>query len=73
MTGCEAYGQGPGLRTALETRGIGYVLAVACSTRAPINGRRTPIRAGILAGRLSDAARHRQSAGPGAKGPRYYD
>lgn len=31
VAGDEVYGGNPGLRTALEERGIGYVLAVACS------------------------------------------
>jgi SRSO17 transposase len=51
VTGDEAYGQDPQLRAALEARGTGYVLAVAC--------------------RLPATAWHRQSAGNGAKGPRY--
>ncbi len=64
-------GQGSGPRAALETCGIGYVLAVACATRARINGRRTPVRADVLADRLPDATRHRQSAGRarGARAP----
>jgi len=73
VTGDEAYGQDPHLRAALEARGIGYVLAVACSTRVRINHGRTPMRADILADRLPRDAWHRQSAGAGAKGPRYYD
>lgn len=32
VTGDEVYGGNPKLRTALEERGIGYVLAVACSS-----------------------------------------
>ncbi|MGW9027084.1 IS701 family transposase [Streptomyces sp. NPDC055722] len=73
VTGDEAYGQDPQLRAALKARGIGYVLAVACSTRVRINHGRTPARADTLAGRLPATAWHRQSAGNGAKGPRYYD
>lgn len=72
-TGDEAYGQDPQLRTALEARGIGYVLAVACSTRVRLNHNRTPARADVLAQRLPATAWQRHSAGPGAKGPRYYD
>ncbi|WP_455568887.1 IS701 family transposase [Streptomyces inhibens] len=72
VTGDEAYGQDPQLRAALETRGIGYVLAVACSTRVWINSGRTLIREDSLAGRLPESAWHQQSAGTGAKGPRYY-
>ncbi|MEU7641240.1 transposase [Streptomyces sp. NPDC039016] len=73
VTGDEAYGQDPQLRAALQARGIGYVLAVACSTRVRINQGRTPARADALAGRLPATVWHRQSAGYGAKGPRYYD
>jgi SRSO17 transposase len=73
VTGDEAYGQDPKLRTALEKRGIGYVLAVACSTRVKINHGRTLVRADTVAGRLPATAWQRHSAGNGAKGPRYYD
>ncbi len=73
VTGDEAYGQDPGLRAALEARGTGYVMAVACSMRVRINHGRTPIRADTVAGRLPSAAWQRHSAGNGAKGPRYYD
>lgn len=73
VTGDEAYGQDPQLRAALEARGTGYVLAVACSVRVRINHGRTVVRADTVAGRLPAAAWHRQSAGNGAKGPRYYD
>ncbi|MET8014876.1 IS701 family transposase, partial [Streptomyces sp. NPDC005271] len=73
VTGDEAYGQDPQLRAALEARKTGYVLAVACSTRVRINHGRTAARADAVAGRLPATAWQRQSAGPGAKGPRYYD
>ncbi|MFD6276643.1 hypothetical protein ACFWFI_13880, partial [Streptomyces sp. NPDC060209] len=73
VTGDEAYGQDPQLRAALEARGVGHVLAVACSTRAKINYGRTSVRADTVAGRLPTTAWHRQSAGNGAKDPRYYD
>ncbi|KUJ69409.1 hypothetical protein ACZ90_10940 [Streptomyces albus subsp. albus] len=56
VTADEAYGQDPQLRTALETRGAGYVLAVACSTRVRINHGRTLVRSDTLAGRLPAAA-----------------
>ncbi len=72
-TGDEAYGQDPQLRAALEARGLGYVLAVACSTRVRINHGRTPVRADVLVRRLPATAWQRHSAGAGAKGPRYYD
>ncbi len=73
VTGDEAYGQDPHLRLALEARGIGYVLAVACSTRVRINQGRTLVRADTVAGRLPATAWQRHSAGHGAKGPRHYD
>ncbi|MFF0751822.1 hypothetical protein [Streptomyces sp. NPDC004267] len=57
----------------MEERGTGYVMAVACSTRARINQGRTAIRAGTAASRLPATAWQRQSAGNGAKGLRYYD
>jgi SRSO17 transposase len=72
-TGDEAYGQDPGLRALLESRGVGYVLAVACSARVWINDCRTVTRADAVADRLPSSAWHRQSAGAGGKGPRYYD
>ncbi|MEV6182906.1 IS701 family transposase [Streptomyces sp. NPDC052015] len=73
VTGDEAYGQEPRLRAALEARGIGYVMAVACSMRVRINHGRTSVRADTVAGRLPATAWQRRSAGNGAKGPRYYD
>ncbi|MER7826973.1 IS701 family transposase [Streptomyces sp. NPDC096097] len=73
VTGDEAYGQDPQLRAALEACRTGYVMAVACSTRVWINQGRTPVRADTVTERLPATAWHRQSAGIGAKGPRYYD
>ena len=72
-TGDEAYGQDPQLRAALESRGTGYMMAVACSTRVRINHGRTPARADTVAGLLPSTAWQRHSAGNGAKGPRHYD
>ncbi|GGY20387.1 hypothetical protein GCM10010358_83340 [Streptomyces minutiscleroticus] len=73
VTADEAYGQDPKLRAALETRGTGYVLAVACSPRVRINHGRTLARADTVAGRLPATAWQRHGAGHGAKGPRHYD
>ncbi|MFI0967795.1 IS701 family transposase [Streptomyces sp. NPDC021080] len=73
VTADEAYCQDPSLRALLESRRIGYVLAVACSTRVRINQGRTADRADAVADRLPASAWHRQSVGDGAKGPRYYD
>jgi SRSO17 transposase len=71
VTGDEVYGQDPQLRAGLARRGLGYVLAVAKSH---------PVTTGIgtrpaidLARRLPARAWQRLSAGPGAKGPRWYD
>ena len=38
VTGDEVYGADPTLRAELETRGIGYVLAVACDHRVVAAG-----------------------------------
>ncbi|MFF3950799.1 hypothetical protein ACFYYN_39275 [Streptomyces sp. NPDC001902] len=38
-----------------------------------INDGRSPVQAQVVADRLPAFAWHRQSAGAGAKGPRYYD
>jgi SRSO17 transposase len=73
VTGDEAYGQDPHLRTVLEARGTGYVLAVACSARVRINHGRTTVRADTVAGSLPATAWQPHSAGRGAKGPRHYD
>lgn len=72
VTGDEVYGQDPRLRDGLEERGVGYVLAVACSTRIRINNGRTPVRADRAAAALPASAWHTHSAGDGAKGPRRY-
>jgi SRSO17 transposase len=67
----EVYGQDPQLRAELARRGLGYVLAVAKShlVTTPIG----PRPAVELARRLPGRAWQRISAGPGAKGPRWYD
>ncbi|MGW1754565.1 hypothetical protein [Streptomyces mirabilis] len=48
----EAYGQIPQLRAALEARGAGCAMAVACSTWVWINHGRTSLRADTVVGRL---------------------
>ncbi len=71
VTADEVYGQDPKLRAELARRGLGYVLAVAKSH--PVTtaiGARPAIE---LARRLPARAWQRLSAGPGAKGPRWYD
>jgi len=71
VAGDEVYGNDPGLRGALEARGVGYVLAVGCAARiATTTG---VYRVDTLAGMLPARAWQRLSAGAGAKGYRYYD
>ncbi|MFF3734487.1 transposase, partial [Streptomyces sp. NPDC002476] len=69
VTGDEAYGQDPHLRARLEERGIGYVLAVACSTRVRINHGRTPVRADTAAGHLPATAWHPAERRPWCERP----
>jgi len=69
--GDEVYGQDPQLRAELARRGLGYVLAVAKSHPVTTGIGARP--AGALARRLPARAWQRLSAGPGAKGPRWYD
>jgi SRSO17 transposase len=71
VTGDEVYGAGRYMRGELEARGVGYVLAVACDHRVARAGSKA--RADAVAADLPESAWHRYSAGPGAKGPRYYD
>jgi len=67
----EVYGNDPALRTELEARGVGYVLAIGCDRRIPTaTGTH---RADALAAMLPRRAWQRLSAGAGAKGHRYYD
>jgi SRSO17 transposase len=71
VTGDEVSGADPHLRADLERRRIGYVLAVAATGRVtPGAG---PGQARQIAARLPRRAWQRYSAGPGAKGHRYYD
>ncbi len=71
VTGDEVYGQDPQLRAGLARRGLGYVLAVAKSH--PVTTAIGARPAAELAKRLPARAWQRLSAGPGAKGPRWYD
>jgi SRSO17 transposase len=71
ISGDEVYGADPGLRADLETRQVGYVLAVARTTQVRTGA--SSCRAGKLAARLPRAVWQRYSAGEGAKGHRYYD
>jgi SRSO17 transposase len=67
----EVYGADPGLRDELERRGVGYVLAVACSH--PVTTAAGKLRADAIAASLPRCAWQRLSAGAGSKGPRWYD
>lgn len=71
VAGDEVYGDNPTLRGALETRRLGYVLAISCDHRvATTTG---PQRADAVAASVPKGAWARLSAGDGAKGPRRYD
>ena len=70
-TADEVYGQDPRLRSELARRGLGYVLAVAKSH--PVTTPAGTCPASELARQLPARAWQRLSAGPGAKGPRWYD
>ena len=70
-TADEVYGQDPQLRAGLARRGLGYVLAVARSHPVTTPAGTCPVIR--LAKQLPARAWQRLSAGPGAKGPRWYD
>jgi SRSO17 transposase len=67
----EVYGADPRLRAALEAREVGYVLAIGCDRR--VFTAAGSMRPDTLAASLPKGAWQRLSAGPGAKGQRYYD
>ena len=71
VAGDEVYGADPGLRNELEKRGVGHVLAIACTH--PVSTAAGTATAQAIAGRLPRRAWQRLSAGPGSKGPRIYD
>lgn len=71
MAGDEVYGGNPKLRTALEARGTGYVLAVARTHEVTTHAGKS--RAEALAKKLPKRAWQKLSAGAGAKGQRFYD
>ena len=71
VAGDEVHGADPKLRKTLDDRGVGYVLAVACSH--PVRTGACKTRADQLATRLPRKAWQRLSAGHGSKGPRLYD
>ncbi|APU40425.1 IS701 family transposase [Streptomyces sp. TN58] len=71
VAGDEVYGDNPHLRAALESRPIGYVLAVSSTHRVATHAGRFPAKA--LVARIPKRAWQRLSAGAGAKGERYYE
>ncbi|WP_461091757.1 IS701 family transposase [Streptomyces incanus] len=71
VAGDEVYGGNPKLRAALEERGVGYVLAVACSHEVTTDAGK--FRADALAVKVPKRAWQKLSAGAGAKGHRFYD
>lgn len=72
VTADECYGRDPGLRIALQQRGIGYVLAVARNHYTQI-ATRLKERVDVTESWLSAQAWQRYSCGPGSKGERFYD
>jgi SRSO17 transposase len=71
VAGDEVYGANPKLRAALQARGIGYVLAVACDDHVPFGG--AACRADSLLRQIPARAWQQISCGQGAKGHRHYD
>lgn len=71
VAGDEVYGADPTLRTDLEARRVGYVLGIGRDRRVPTSAGSQ--RADTLTASLPTPAWQRLSAGPGAKGQRYYD
>ncbi|GGV05211.1 transposase [Streptomyces filipinensis] len=71
VAGDEVYGGNPHLRTALEQRQVGYVLAVARDHQIATHAGK--FRADTLVKRLPRRAWQKLSAGAGTKGHRFYD
>jgi SRSO17 transposase len=71
VTGDAVYGNDVRFRRFLEARGRPYVLAVRCDQRL-FDGRHRD-RVDAIADRLPARAWRRISAGPGSKGPRWYE
>jgi SRSO17 transposase len=72
-TADEFYGADRQLRRDLQTRGVGYVLAVAKSHRVTARAVDGPVRGDRLVAALPAQAWNRISAGAAAKGERDYD
>jgi SRSO17 transposase len=71
VTADEVYGADPRLAGCLETRGLGYVLAIAGNRRLPVDPA-TARTAAQIAADLPRSAWQVRSAGAGAHGPRRY-
>jgi SRSO17 transposase len=71
VAGDEVYGADPTLRAELESRRVGYVLAIGCDRRVPTEA--GLMRADEITAALPKRAWQRLSAGPRAKGQRFYD
>jgi SRSO17 transposase len=71
VAGDEVYGADPVLRAELESRRVGYVLAIGCDRRIPTAA--GLLRADHITAGLPKKAWQQLSAGPGAKGHRLYD
>lgn len=71
VAGDEVYGGNPKLRAALEERGLGYALTVACSSEVATGA--GTFRADVLLKKVPKRAWQKLSAGRGAKGQRFYD
>jgi len=71
VTGDEAYGDNTDLRARCRSRGLNHVFAVSCDHPVVLGGAKT--RAERAFETLDAGAWQRYSAGPGAKGERYYD
>jgi len=70
VAGDEVYGNDSKLRSSLQQRAVGFVLAVSCSHRVPTAA--GPVRADLLAAGLPRRSWQRLSAGAGTKGHRFY-
>lgn len=71
VAGDEVYGSNPTLRSALEERGAGYVLVVACSAEVTTGAGK--FRADALAAKVLRRARQKLPAGADAKEHRFHD
>jgi hypothetical protein len=70
VAGDEVYGADPNLRGEIESRGVGYVLAIGMNRR--VNTGAGPVRADAATRTLPKRTWQPHSAGDGAKGPRLY-